>query len=202
MVAVLVRSVVVGPRIPASGQLLDAGDIHVAVVQMALELGHVPGEEGAVGADRVTGQRGLPGIGHIGLDVVEQLRLGVGHAQGCLLQLVEKTRIGVHLEHRLVHLLQCLLGRRDQQVEAFALHLELAIGHQYRDFDQSIGSQVEPGHFTVDPHQHVHHVPKGMPLPRSRRIRWLIQHPRADGPGEHPLDCPCLRSSVDRASAF
>ena len=68
----------VDPRVPAAGQLLDRRDVDDPVVQVVLELGHVPGEEAAVGRDRVAGERRPPRVGHAGADVVEHGLLGLG----------------------------------------------------------------------------------------------------------------------------
>ena len=50
VVAQVGRGGVVGPRIPASDEFLDAGDVDAAVVHVVFELGHVARQEGPVGA--------------------------------------------------------------------------------------------------------------------------------------------------------
>src|SRR5476649_2529013 len=55
--AVLLRRVVVGPRVPPTSQLLQRRDVDQPVVQVGVELGHVPAEEATVGVDRAAGER-------------------------------------------------------------------------------------------------------------------------------------------------
>ncbi len=103
MAAGLGRGVVVGPRIPPPRQLLDRGDVDDPVVQVRLELGHVAGEEGPVGAHRVAGQRGLAPLRHVLPDVGKHLLLGVGQG-GALGQLLGQPAGGVHLADEVTHL--------------------------------------------------------------------------------------------------
>src|SRR5215469_5562257 len=53
MPAVLLRAGEIGPRVPAPGQLLDAGDVNHPVVQERIQLRHVPGQERPVSSDGV-----------------------------------------------------------------------------------------------------------------------------------------------------
>ena len=72
-----VGRVEVGARVPAAGELLDRGDVDDPVVQVRLELGHVAGEEAAVGGDGVAAERRLARLGHPLADVGEHLLLGL-----------------------------------------------------------------------------------------------------------------------------
>ena len=49
--------------VPTLDELLDAGDVDGAVVQVVLDVRKVAGEEAAVRADRVAAQRDRPGSG-------------------------------------------------------------------------------------------------------------------------------------------
>src|SRR4029077_21044709 len=51
--AMLGRAGEVRARVPAPRQFLDAGDVHHAVVEVGVERGHVPGDEGTVSGDGV-----------------------------------------------------------------------------------------------------------------------------------------------------
>src|SRR4249919_2790413 len=62
MVAGLGRSLVIHPGIPAAHQLLDAGDINAAVVNVTFERWHVSCQERPVGTDGVAGEGSLPGF--------------------------------------------------------------------------------------------------------------------------------------------
>src|SRR3954454_5530961 len=69
MVAALHRRVEVRPGVPAPAELLDRGDVDDPVVQVGVECSHVAGQEGAVGADAVAGQRRAGAFGALRLDV-------------------------------------------------------------------------------------------------------------------------------------
>src|SRR4029453_5507882 len=78
MTARLGRRLVVDPWIPTAYQLLDAGDIDTAIVNVALEGRHVPGQERPIGADGVARERGLTGFCNEGAHIVEDALLGLG----------------------------------------------------------------------------------------------------------------------------
>ncbi len=147
----------VGPRVPATGELLDRGDVDVAVVQVALEGGHVAGQEGPVGADRVAGQRGTAPVGAVLADVGQHLLLGLGHRHAAV-ELLEQARGLVHRADEVDHLLQGLGRGLDDHVDAVADHVQLEVGDQRGDLDQRVRPEVEAGHLTVDPHQSVAHL--------------------------------------------
>ena len=64
-----------GYQRPASS--LIGRDVDRAVVEVLLDLGEVGGQEPAVGADRVPGQRHGAGLGHVGPDELERLPAGL-----------------------------------------------------------------------------------------------------------------------------
>jgi hypothetical protein len=63
----------------------------------------------------------------------------------------------VHRAHELDHLVQRLLRRLDDDVDALAQHVELEVRDERRDLDQRVRTEVESGHLAVDPHQSVAH---------------------------------------------
>ena len=154
MPAALVRGLEVGARVPALGQLLEGGHVHDPVVQVVDELGHVPGEEGLVGAHRVARQLGDAGFGHEGSHVVQDGLPGLRHGQA-VGELVEQPRGGVHLAHEVAHALQRRRRRPDEHVDALAQRAQLVVGDHDGDLDERVGAQVQAGHLAVDPHQGV-----------------------------------------------
>ena len=99
-----------------------------------------------------------------------------------------------------VHLVQRLGRRLDDQVDAVAEHVEVEVGDQRGHLDQGVGPEVEAGHLAVDPHESVvherppyRHAPaRGSPQdPLSARLRprtvavgrreGVVRAPRAAG---------------------
>ena len=76
-------------------------------------------------------------------------------ADGC--QLVEEAGRLVHGAHEVDHLVECLGGRLDDDVDAVTEHVEVEVGDQGCDLDQRVGAEVEPGHLAVDPDQSLVH---------------------------------------------
>ena len=62
---------------PAAGQFLQRGDVHVAIVEELFERWHVLLEESSIGADGVTAQRDRPRFGDVFFQERERLRLGL-----------------------------------------------------------------------------------------------------------------------------
>ena len=63
----------------------------------------------------------------------------------------------VHMRDDLDHSGQRIVGSVDDDVDAFAQDIEVGISDQDRDFNESIGLEVQAGHLTVDPHQFFAH---------------------------------------------
>jgi hypothetical protein len=59
--------------------------------------------------------------------------------------------VGVHLADDLGHAVEFFLVGVDDDVDAFAEHVEVCVGHEGGDFDQRVLAEVEPRHFAVDP---------------------------------------------------
>ncbi|MBG9885726.1 hypothetical protein ABE10_03825, partial [Bacillus toyonensis] len=78
MTAVLRRGLEEDAWIPSPGELLDARDVHIAVVEVSVDLGHVLCEEHPIGADRVAGQGRLSLLGDEAADVLHGARLRLG----------------------------------------------------------------------------------------------------------------------------
>ena len=99
----------------------------------------------------------------------------------------------MHLAHEVVHLVDRLGRRLDDDVDALPEHVELEVGDQGRDLDQRIGAEVEPGHLTVDPDESVIHETSPYaervadPVPRiscaggARRLASPLDWLAADG---------------------
>jgi hypothetical protein len=81
VVAGLRGRLVIDPRIPAPNKLLDAGDIDVSVVHIALELGHVSGEERAIGMDGVAGEGRLPWLRNEVANIIQHALLRLSHGE-------------------------------------------------------------------------------------------------------------------------
>src|SRR5690554_3517852 len=71
--AILRRCIKEHSWVPATRQLLDARNIHIAVVQPPVDLGHVLVQEHPVGADRIAGEGGFALGWYKTLDVSECL---------------------------------------------------------------------------------------------------------------------------------
>jgi hypothetical protein len=63
----------------------------------------------------------------------------------------------VHVTHQRDHRVQHLVRGVDDHVQALVEPVQLGIGDDDRDLDQSIVTQIEPGHLAIDPHQSVRH---------------------------------------------
>ncbi len=90
-------------------------------------------------------------------DVVEDQLLGGGQVDGRLAHLLGEARPVVHLRDNLDHAVQRLVVGVDHHVDSLAEHVELGVGHQGCDLDETVGPQVQPRHLTVDPHQFFAH---------------------------------------------
>src|SRR5439155_9662726 len=116
-------------------QFFDRGHVDHAVVQVAVEDGHVAGDEAAVGGDGVAAQRRGAGFGHVGTDVVEDLLFGLGHGDGGAADLVGEPRVGMHLGDDLRHGVQHRVGGVDHHVDAVAEDVQVGVGDQRGDLD-------------------------------------------------------------------
>ena len=173
VVATLGRGGEVGAGVPPARELLDGGDVDDPVVQERLERLHVAGQEGAVGGHGVAGERGPAAVGAVLLDVGQHLLLGVRERRTAV-ELVEQAGLLVHRPDELHHLVEGLLRRLDDHVDALAEHVELEVGDECRHLDERVGAQVESGHLAVDPHQSVAH--DGPPyLARARTLSGSTQ---------------------------
>ena len=119
MAPLLLRRRLVDLGVPASAELLDGRDVDGAVVEVLLDLGQLRGQEAAVGADGVAGQRDRARLGDVQLEELERLGAGVLEGEGRRLDFVEQPRSGVHGDDEVIHLRQ-LLGRGvDHEIGAF-----------------------------------------------------------------------------------
>ena len=157
--AALLGRVEVDAGVPPARQLLDRGDVDHPVVQPVVQLGHVAGEEAAVGRDGVAAQRRLARVGHPLLDVREDGLLGLLQRRRGGDHLVGEPGGRVHVADDVGHPLHLLRGRTDDDVDALAEDVQLAVGDQGGDLDEQVAAEVEPGHLAVDPHQPVAHAP-------------------------------------------
>ena len=123
-------------------------------MQGVLDVGHVEGEEAAIGADRVARERHRARFSNSAADEVEG-RLGrLVDRRGRLLDGGQQPARVVHLADDLVHLGQ-LLGRLgDHQVGAFGDEVEVVVGHQRGDLDDDVTGRVKARHLEIHPDQH------------------------------------------------
>ena len=96
-------------------------------MQERVEVRHVAGEERAVGGDGVAGQRRPGAVGAVLADVGEHLLLGLVEGDAAV-ELVEQAGLLVHRADEVVHLLEGLGGRLDDQVDALAEDVEVEVG--------------------------------------------------------------------------
>src|SRR4029453_7617126 len=129
----LLRLGEVAPRIPAPAQLLDRGHVDHPVVQERVELRHVPGQERAVGRDRVAAQRHRAGIRYVLAQVVEHLLLVLGGRRGRRPDRLGQPRAGVHLADHGLHAVQHLVRRGDHDVDALVQDVKLGVGDEHGD---------------------------------------------------------------------
>ena len=61
----------------------------------------------------------------------------------------------VHLLHDREHPGELLLARADDDVDAVAEDVQLAVGDERGDLDEQVGAELETGHLAVDPHEPV-----------------------------------------------
>ena len=154
-----VRTLLLGPiladlRVPAPHQLLQAGHVDRAVVQVRLDVGQVRGEEATIGPDRVAAQRHGAGRGDVLADEVQggRPRLLQRHGRGA--DRVEQPRAGVHADDERVHPAEHVVGLVDHEIGAFRNDRQLVVGDDRGDLDDHIPVVIQPGHLEIHPHQH------------------------------------------------
>lgn len=148
----LLRSIEVHARIPATGQLLDGGDINQSVVQMCIESWHVLREEHAIDVDRRTGQWRLASFGNMLLNVGEDSFLGDCNVFTGLDEW-QQSGLGMHIDHERIHGCELGVGSADNDVDAFVNWCEICFGHERCDFDEDVLAEIEPGHLAIDPYE-------------------------------------------------
>src|SRR5690606_24861767 len=139
---------------PTAGELLDAGDIDVPIVQPLIDLRHVLRQEHAVGADRVAGQRSFAHQRNEPLDVLERLRFGLSE-RDAVRYLFDQPRSLVHLGDEIAHVRERGVARLDDDLEAGVERLQLEIGDDHGDLDEFVDSEIQSRHLTVDPDEAV-----------------------------------------------
>jgi hypothetical protein len=153
-------------------------------VQEPVQLGHVTGQEAAVGPDRVAAQRCLARLDVLA-QVGEDLLLGLPQRDGGPQHLLGEAGGPVHLHHHGGHPLELLGGRPDDHVDAVTEHVELGVGDQGGDLDEQVRAQVEARHLAVDPHQSVARAICHGAHPTGLVLR--------DGPAHSPAGDDCVR---------
>ena len=133
-------------------------------------------EERPVRGDRVAGEAGAGCPGAVLADVGQDR----SSASSSVIPKSSSQQPGglVHLAHEVVHLVQRLGGRLDDEVDTVAEDVEVEVGDEGGDLDQRIGAEVEPGHLAVDPDEAVVHA--HTLVPRAEDLR--LSRDSASGP--------------------
>ena len=143
----------VHPRVPAAGQLLDRGHVDHPVVQVVVELGHVAGQEAAVGRRSSCRQRrAAAASGTNALDVGEHLLLGLGERHAGVAARRAGPDAACMLADDVAHLRP---ARRPAAAMTRSTPSPSTLSSESvtsdRDLDQRVLDEVEPGHLAVDP---------------------------------------------------
>ena len=149
--------------VPAPRELLDRRDVHVAVVEEGLELGHVLLKEPPVGADRVAAE------GHrTRLDAMCARRNARVCVSASSTVTVDAAIVGQSPDFVCISVtkgthLGELLGRGvEHEVGSFGDDGELVVGDERRDLDDDVTLRFEARHLEVHPHQHSATLPNGL----------------------------------------
>ena len=126
---------------------------------------------------------GLYLLRHETLDVRQDLFSRFLHRHSVSLELLQQTGGGVHVTHKVVHVLQRACRRRDENIHAGVNDSQIAIGDDDGHLDEGVTLDVQAGHFAVDPDQGIFqsfHAPHGsarlvIRLGGSHR-RWRLLH--------------------------
>ena len=145
------------PREPAPAQLLDRADVDHPVVQVRVELGHVAGEEAAVGGDRVAGQGRGARLGDVLADVGEHALLGLAQRHRRPRGPPRSARSGRACRGRRPASRRArLVGVDDESTPSPSTRRSPSVTRAAISMSAS-RPQVEAGHLAVDPHQTVVH---------------------------------------------
>ena len=101
-------------------------------------------------ADGVAAERGLARLGDERADVVEDDVLGLLQRHAGV-ELVDEAGGRVHVADEVVHLLEGLVRRLDDDVDAVAELVELEVRDEGGHLHQGVGLQGQARHLAVDP---------------------------------------------------
>ena len=148
-------------RLPAQGEFLDRADVKIAVVKPGFQIGHVAGKEAPVLADgAATHGRGTTA----GVTLVKRQRAPfrfsfVDMAGPNPLNQAGSLMMGLV---PFIHCLQLRVRLANGKHRAFFDDMQLRVGDQGGDFEDSVTAGVQPGHLQIDPDQveiAVHRIP-------------------------------------------
>ena len=161
-------------------------------MQVVDHRGHVGLKEHLVGTHRVASQEGFTFLGHETLDVRQDLLSRFLHGHSVSLEVLQQTGGGVHVTHKVVHVLQRACGRRDENIHAGVNDSEVAIGDDDGHLDEGVTLDVQAGHFAVDPDQgifqsfHAHYVSALLVIRLAGSLgRWPLLHWKGIGRSFH-----------------
>ena len=187
MLADLLRAGLADPRVPPADELLDAGHVDRAVVQVVLDRRQVGGEEPAVGADRVATERHGARLGRVLADELERRRAGIVERRRGADRL-EQTGTRVHLDDHRVHRDEELVGLVDHEIGTLGDDREIVVGDDGGDLDDDVAGVVQPRHLEIHPDQHAVDTTGGTMAMGPERRR-CVQHAarRAGGPRDDAM---------------
>ena len=151
-----VRGVLAHPRgdrgSPASRKFLQTADVEIAVVEIALEIGHLAGEEAAVLADAVAAHRGGTRLDPYPQELDRAL-LGLGRRHGTRAHALEQAGVPVCLTIPVVHPLKHDFRLTDREHRPFREQIQVLVRDDRGDLDDPVTLRIEAGHLEVDPDQ-------------------------------------------------
>ena len=133
-------------RVPPAGELLHGRHIDVAVVEPGFDLGKVTREESAVLVDGVPSEGCLALFG-VFAEKVEDRGRHLDFVDGGLAYARCETRLAVVARVPFVHGGKHFGGLVNDQIRALSGYVEVAIGDEDRDLQDSLTLGIEPGHF-------------------------------------------------------
>src|ERR1700754_442836 len=137
-------------RGPATREFLQRRHVQVAVVEVALQLGHLAMQEAAVLADGVAAHGRLAG-GYPLAQERDGRFLGLLGRRVRFHRTTPQPRTHVLVAVPGIHLLQARIGMRYGEDRSLGKHVQILVRHDRGDFQDGIVIRIQTGHLQVDP---------------------------------------------------
>ena len=139
-------------RIPAPGQFLERAHVQVAIMEIRLQFRHTARQKPPVLTDAVAAHRRFA-PGHVEIQEFQGLQFGLALIRRAGADPRDQTGFAVLFLVPVVHRCQHCVILVDGQHRPFSQDVELAVGHDGRDFNDAVGLRVQTGHLQINPDQ-------------------------------------------------